>query len=142
MDFTSVNPWRPPIKCTYDAVGTSYQYNFTPWSSTLVPDKDPEYGIAGKREGWVRYPERYILVNESPAMPWSDDSGRWLYFFWHYARGPSTVTSLSGVRDRSISPVLFGDGHSVKYDFSWAIHSKPKYPTEEFPLWYWYEPAR
>jgi hypothetical protein len=105
-------------------------------------DKDPEYGIAGKREGWIRYPGRYILVHESPATPWWDYGDLWLYFFWHYARGPSTVTSLSGVRDRSISPVLFADGHSFKHDFTLAIRGNPNYPTEPQPLWYWYEPAR
>jgi prepilin-type N-terminal cleavage/methylation domain-containing protein len=133
-------------KCTYDSVGTSYKYNAVPWSPTVMTNRDPDFGIAGKREDWIRYPARYILVHESPATPYPPDywSGwQWLYFFWHYARGPSTVTPLSGVRDRSISPVLFADGHSVKYDFSLAIRANPNpnYPTEKMPLWYWYEPA-
>ena len=71
-----------------------------------------------------------------------------MYYFWHYARGPATVSSgsalpdLSRVRDRFISPVLFADGHAVKHDFTLAIRSNQSYPTEEMPQWYWYEPAR
>jgi type II secretory pathway pseudopilin PulG len=142
MDWT---PWMPLFKCAYDALGTSYKYNEDPWGPTAAPDRDPNFGIAGKREGWIRYPGRYILVHESAATPYPPDSassGRWLYFFWHCARGPSTVANLSKAQDRSISPVLFADGHSVKYDFTLAIRANPLYPTEPQPLWYWYEPAR
>jgi prepilin-type N-terminal cleavage/methylation domain-containing protein len=140
-------PFMSPFKCTYDTIGTSYKYNFISWSHTVSQDKDPEFGISGKRENWIRYAERFIIVNESPATPYPPDSSngeRWLYFFWHYARGPATQArsspGLSGMQDRPISPVLFADGHSVKYDFTLAIGTRPNNPTEEMPLWYWYEP--
>jgi prepilin-type processing-associated H-X9-DG protein len=140
MDFS---PWMSPFKCTYDTIGTSYMYNATGWCLKAAPDRDPDFGIAGKREDWIRYPGRYILLHEPAATPCPPDLGfGWLYFFWHYARGPSTLASLSGAQDRSISPVLFADGHAVKYDFSLPIRANLSYPTEPQPLWYWYEPAR
>ena len=143
--------WMLPFTSTYETVGTSYQYNASPWDPTFVPEKDPKSGIAGKREDWIRYPVRYILVHEAPALPYPPDQasgGVWRYFFWHYARGPSTVTSLSRVQDRSISPILFADGHVARHDFTLAIRlsaSNPylaEYPAEPQPEWYWYEPAR
>jgi prepilin-type N-terminal cleavage/methylation domain-containing protein len=145
MDFS---PWMSPFTCTYDTIGTSYQYNEKPWDPTVMTDRDPNFGIAGKREGWIRCPARYILLHEPTALPYApnpDSNNRWMYFFWHYARGPSTVSSgsaspdLTRVLDRFISPVLFADGHAVKYDFTQAINLKPKYPAEEQPQWYWYE---
>jgi prepilin-type processing-associated H-X9-DG protein len=156
MDFS---PWMQLYTSTYETIGTSYKYNETPWCPTLVPEKNPSgganyntksFGIAGKREDWIRYPARYILVHESPATPYPPDSAsgqKWEWFFWHYARGPSTVSGLSvstvfQVRDRSISPVLFADGHAVNCDFTQAIRSSPSYPAEPQPQWYWYEPAR
>jgi prepilin-type N-terminal cleavage/methylation domain-containing protein len=140
------SPWMFTNNCTYTAVGTSYKYNANPWSPVAHAERDPDYGIAGKPESWIHDPARYILVHESPATPYPPNyasSYRWLYFFWHYARGPSTVSSpnasLSGVRDRFISPVVFADGHSVKYDFTRAIASDLNHPTEEWTEWYWYE---
>jgi prepilin-type N-terminal cleavage/methylation domain-containing protein len=136
----------------YAGVGTSYKYNEFPWCPTRKTNKDPKFGIAGKPENWIHDPARYILVHESPATPSPPNnapSGQWQFFFWHYARGPGTVSGggtastpdLSKVLDRFISPVLFADGHAVKYDFTFAIRTRPDHPTEEMPLWYWYEPA-
>jgi len=148
---SDMSPWMPPFNSTYEAVGTSYKYNETPWCPMLVPDKDHQSGgLAGKREDWIRYPARFVLVHEGPATPYPPgvaSSWRWVWSFWHYARGPGTVTSYSPynylqLRDHSISPVLFADGHASSYDFTHAIRSSPSYPAEPQPDWYWYEPAK
>jgi len=152
--------WQPWFNNTYETNGTSYKYNEIPWCPTQVPDKNPmhgtrynttSFGIAGQRDDVVRFPGRRVLVHESPATPYPPDGAsgnQWLYFFWHYARGPSTLSSgslspvLSRVRDRFISPVVFADGHAVRYDFTLAIRSNPSLPAEPMQQWYWYERAQ
>jgi len=141
----NLSPFMNPFNNAYETVGSSYKYNEIPWGPTLAQDIDPDFGIAGKRETIVQFPSRRILLHESPATPFPPDpstGGAWLYFFWHYARGPATIADWIGVRDRCISPVLFADGHAASYDFTKAIRSNPAYPTEPAPLWYWYEPVR
>ncbi|MBI4327604.1 MAG: type II secretion system protein [Chloroflexi bacterium] len=138
----NIMPGMQPFNSNYETIGSSYKYNERPWpwfSDTLVPEKDPYYGIAGKKENWISQPSRYILLHEPPATPYWD--GGWHYFFWHDARGKSTVFSLTQVTDRFISPVLFADGHAAKHDFTKPIKSRPNYPFEPTPEWYFYEPA-
>jgi prepilin-type N-terminal cleavage/methylation domain-containing protein len=119
----NANPWMQPFDNNYKTIGSSYKYNEHPWIPfTLLPQADPEFGIAGKKKQWITTPTRYVLVHEPPATPWWD--GNWFYFFWHYSRGPSTVFSIDEVRDRFISPVLFADGHAFKRDFTVAIRSR------------------
>ncbi len=133
-------PWMLPFSSYYDTVGTSYKYNEGPWIPfTLVAQKDPHFGLTGKKENWVSNPARYVLIHEPPATPYWD--GGWLYFFSHYACGPGTRFSLSEVSDRFISPALFADGHAASHDFTRAIRSRPGYPSEPTPEWYFYEPA-
>jgi prepilin-type processing-associated H-X9-DG protein len=137
------------VKNNCDTFGMSYWYDpsvlYGDVPHTLYPMKDPKFGNAGKREDWVRDPSRYILICEQPALPDPPEAttsgGKWLYFFWHFARGPSTVSDLSQVQDRSISPILFADGHAAKCDFTQAIRLHPNFPMEPWLDWYWYEPA-
>jgi prepilin-type N-terminal cleavage/methylation domain-containing protein len=138
MDF---QPFMLPFSSVYAMIGSSYKYNNQPWGSTQRPERDPTFGIAGHRENWVTFPSRHILVHEPPATPYSDTT--WIYFFWHFARGPGTVTEgWNSVRDRFISPVLFADGHAVKHDFTSAIAANRRYPYESTATWYFYEPAQ
>jgi prepilin-type N-terminal cleavage/methylation domain-containing protein/prepilin-type processing-associated H-X9-DG protein len=137
-----------PVANNYEKLGMSYLYdgNILDIGTALHQPKDPRFGHAGKREDWVLYPGRYILINEPPALlgPPTDGSsgGVWLYRFGHYARGPRQgINDLSRARDRFISPVLFADGHVRAHDFTLAIRSNPNHPIEEEPLWYWYERA-
>jgi hypothetical protein len=133
-------PGVQPFNNTYQTIGTSYRYNAYPWS----PNVPSTLGIAGRREDWIRFPARYILVHESPASPYPvnlSPPNTWLYCFWHYALGPATVKNLGQVRDRSISPVFFADGHAANIDFTLEIRTSPD-PTDPWPNWYWYEPAR
>jgi prepilin-type N-terminal cleavage/methylation domain-containing protein len=139
MNFS---PYMLPFGSTYQTAGCSYRYNAGLQGHTSMREKDPLSGVAGKNEDWVRYPGRYILVCDSPLGPNNFGFSGWHYFFWHYARGPNTVASLSQATDRSISPILFADGHTAKHDFTLAIRSSPDYPMEPQPDWYWYEPAQ
>jgi len=133
----------PLFDSTYVTIGTSYSYNSTTWCPTISGNKEPIFGVAGKRESWIHDPQRYILVNDTPAIPLPakyGDGTNWLYF-WHYARGPASVSGITRVQDRSIAPVLFADGRATKGDFTLAIRSNADYPTEPQPDWYWYEPV-
>ncbi len=137
----NVTPWMLPFDNNYRTIGSSYKYNEGPWIPfTLLPQADPDVGIAGKKETWITTPTRYVLIHEPPATPWWD--GGWFYFFWHYSRGPNTTFSLNEARDRFISPVLFAEGHAAKHDFTVAIRSRPQYPYEPTANWYFYEPQR
>jgi prepilin-type processing-associated H-X9-DG protein len=140
----------PSFNTDYETFGMSYWYDAGIIDKNHVPAnlpmKDPIFGNAGKRGDWVRAPARYILIGEPPALadPPDDTSsgGVWLYTFWHFARGPRSVSGLSQVRDRSISPILFADGHVVSCDFTPAVRSGSKYPLDPWPDWYWYEPVQ
>ncbi|MBI4326453.1 MAG: prepilin-type N-terminal cleavage/methylation domain-containing protein [Chloroflexi bacterium] len=135
-------PWMRKFINTYETVGCSYKYNNGPWNSTTRRrEKDSGSGLAGKKENWISDPSRYILLHEPPATPLLLDQ-TWFYFFWHNSRGTETVSgSYSKATDRSISPVLFADGHAQKLDFTQAISSDWRFPFEPTPNWYWYEPA-
>ena len=131
---------QPPFDTVYQWVGTSYKYNEETWCGPgLLGEKDLPDGCAGKPCSWISQPSRYLLLHEPPATPYLDQSGL-TYFFWHYARGPETVYGIGSVRDRSISPALFADGHMRSLDFTRAIHSRVNYPCEPQPDWYFYEP--
>jgi prepilin-type N-terminal cleavage/methylation domain-containing protein len=132
---------KPPFDTLYQWLGTSYKYNWHLWGNvpTAEVERDHIWGCAGKAEGnYISTPSEYILFHEPPATPYYD--GTWYYFFWHEARGPGTISNLDDRRDRFISPVLFGDGHAKKQDFTRVITHLPEYPCEPQPDWYWYEP--
>src|ERR1022692_1109956 len=130
------SPWMAPFNSCYEELGCSYKYNDDLWhGQARLAMADPDNGLAGKREDWVPSPSRYILLHEPPASP--DNVAGWAYFFWHYARGKSTVFSLTQVQSRFISPVLFVDGHAAKHDFTQQIESSSEWPAEPMPDWIW-----
>jgi prepilin-type N-terminal cleavage/methylation domain-containing protein len=141
----NILPFMQPFKNTYEKIGTSYKYNNGPLCPTRERDAYVDNlgfdGIAGQNENCIRDPSRRILVHEPPSSPWNWGDG-WYYTFWHYARGPNTVFSLSQAKDRFISPSLFADGHAAVHDFTANIRANPAYPCEPTANWYWYEPAR
>jgi prepilin-type N-terminal cleavage/methylation domain-containing protein/prepilin-type processing-associated H-X9-DG protein len=137
----NVLPFMQPFDNLYAKIGTSYKYNDGPLCPTREVDNLGSDGIAGNLETCIREPSRRILVHEPPASPWNWGEG-WYYTFWHYARGPNTVFSLSQAKDRFISPVLFADGHAAAHDFTANIRANPWYPCEPTADWYWYEAAR
>ena len=138
---------RPPFRTLHEWVGTSYKYNFRPWNNAQLNAKDPEFGCAGKRGTWTTEPWRFILFDEIAAEPYKGaGTGSfygWCYFFWHEARGPSTVTARSKITDNFISPSVFADGHAGRIDFTQAItKGRLNLPCEQMPDWYFYETRR
>ena len=142
---------QSPFDKLHAWVGSSYRYNFKPWNNAQTARaKDRNFGCAGKRnDSWTTDPARYILFDEIPAEPYcivgatTGNSSDWRFFFWHEARGPSTVAGPSRVTDKSISPVLFADGHAKREDFTRAITTgRLNFPCEPAADWYFYETSR
>lgn len=147
-DFRTDGPNYAPSM--YYAFGCSYSFNNSNWKYTKLP---PDGTLPGHKSSWVTHPSRFIMVYEPPARPvWKVVFIRKgppctlpvevpYYFHWHYNNGISTVTKLSTDNQLFISPILFVDGHAAKEDFTQALKTNPKYPTEEMKDWVWYQPA-
>ncbi len=121
----------------FEALGTSYKYNENPGAQTRSPLADPVMGLALKPEAWIPSPSRHILMHDVPALP---DTGEPPVFnYSHHSHGPSTVTSFRAIRDRSIAPILFVDGHAIYRDFTRFIVADKSYPAEPTPDWVWYK---
>jgi len=129
--------WKPT---DYAALGCSYHYNGLYWGNDTLEPLDDIYMLSGKKESYVKYPSRMILMHEPPAFWYSE------YYHWHYARGPATVDpmNLNADGQKFISPVLFVDGHVGVHDFTKAMTQAPgpSYPLEPTQDWYWYEPKQ
>ena len=129
--------WKPT---NFETLGCSYQYNGMYWGNVPDEDIDDVYILSKKKEAYVKYPSRMILMYEPPAMYYNN------YYHWHYARGPTTVDPMNLANDgqRFISPILFVDGHSASHDFTKALTLSPgpALPLEPTKDWYWYEPPK
>jgi prepilin-type N-terminal cleavage/methylation domain-containing protein len=148
LDFRPDGPFFGPT--AHYAFGLSYRLNAAPWQNT-------RYEVAGvlprQKQGWVKQPSQYIYVYEPPAVPMIKpvlapdlchmDSIKepYMYFHWHFNNGLSSVFDVANDHQKSISPILFVDGHSAKHDFTKAIHEDWRYPTEETRNWIWYQPV-
>lgn len=128
--------------------GCSYNLNSGPWEYTKYPIKGV---LPGKEPDWVASPSKYILLYEQPARPTWKSIGRDLcnrnfirvqyHFHWHFHTGPTTIDDrhFAGDQQRYISPILFVDGHAARHDFTKALKTEPRYPTEETSEWMWYQ---
>ena len=148
LDFRPDGPYFGPT--AHYAFGLSYRLNTAPWENTkyLV-----EGVLPGQRPGWVKHPSAYIYVYEPPALPrqkplLSPDlchlkpiKEPYNYFFWHFNSGPSSVFDIANHRQEAISPILFVDGHTARYNFTKALRQDWRYPTEATKDWTWYEPV-
>jgi len=87
-ESSSQSPWKPS---KYDALGCSYCFNSASLGNSTLqePDGADNLGenLSGKKESWVPDPARFIMMYEPPATWWEN------YYHWHYARGPTTITS-------------------------------------------------
>ena len=132
-----------PLKPTsYEAIGCSYRFNAYLWqNATRQVPADPDYNLAGKKESWAPNPSLFITMHEPPAFVYWDNSK--YFFHWHYARGATTLTSLSQLNQdnqKFVSPILFVDGHAATHDFTKAIKDDSAYPIERTANWIWYKP--
>ena len=128
-----------PFSDTFRVSGTSYKYNSGPWCPTKEPQADPDAGLAGKSAQWVPEPARFILLHESPALPYELDAVP-TWTIWHFCRGASSLHSANHIQQRVVSPILFVDGHVRAHDFTAAV--KSDWPAEPTANWMWYKPAR
>ena len=122
----------------FEALGCSYRYNSIQWGGDSRQEWDSDEGLSAKKESWVTYPARMILMHEPPAFCYDN------YYHWHFARGPTTVTPAELGQDsqKFISPIVFVDAHARSCDFTHALKDAPDYPLEPTKDWYWYEPKR
>jgi hypothetical protein len=127
--------WKPT---NFETLGCSYCYNGLYWGNPTLQPLDDIYMLSGKKESYVTYPSRMILMHEPPAFWYSE------YYHWHFVRGASTIdpTVLTNDPRKFISPILFMDGHSASFDFTHALKDNPNYPIEPTKDWYWYEPKK
>ncbi len=131
----------------FKATGCSYHYNAgrltTPaGGGTRQAQADPLFGLAGKMEGWVSDPSRYILMYEPPARVYSGDDQICRWYQWHRSLGRYEFTDPALVPSKFISPILFVDGHTVIENFTRALTVNPLFPYEPKTDWVWYEPAQ
>jgi prepilin-type N-terminal cleavage/methylation domain-containing protein len=126
--------WKPS---NFETLGCSYCYNSQLWGNATLLVPHDIWDLSGKKENWVTYPSRMILMHEPPAVWYAN------YYHWHYARGPSTITpgQLASDGQKFVSPILFVDGHSGCFDFTHALTDDTNFPMEPTKDWYWYEPA-
>jgi prepilin-type N-terminal cleavage/methylation domain-containing protein len=129
--------WKPT---NFQTLGCSYCYNGLYWGDSTLQPLDSIYMLSGKKETYVTYPSRMILMHEPPAFWYSE------YYHWHHSRGPTTIdpSVLATDGQRFISPILFLDGHCGSFDFAYALKNNPNpnYPLEPTKDWYWYEPQK
>ena len=125
--------WKPS---DYQTLGYSYHYNACLWGSATRDERDDDWILSGKKEGWVRDPSRLILMYEPPAMWYAINC-----YHWHYARGATTVDDPTQDGQKFISPIVFVDGHAAVHDFTHEL-KEPDYWFEPTRDWYWYEPKK
>ena len=136
-----------PLKPSdWETLGCSYHYNagyltyLTGGGFKQQPEDEGE-GLAGKHEGWVPSPERYILLHEPPARLYGCPPLGPDWYQWHYLRGPFDIDDPQTARQQFISPIAFVDGHVAQHNFSKALSTDPYFPYEPTENWIWYKPA-
>jgi prepilin-type N-terminal cleavage/methylation domain-containing protein len=128
----------------WEAFGCSYHYNagrlgFVVGGGFRQKPEDEWEGLAGKDEGWVPSPTRYILLHEPPARIYGCGEAWWHQ--WHFLRGYSDLADPQTARQQFISPIAFVDGHVAQHNFSKELSTDPLFPYEPTKDWIWYKPA-
>lgn len=131
----------------FKTVGMSYQYNggqltvpggggFLQFGNApTVPET-----LAGRPEGWVPDPTRFIVMYEPPARLYGCVSGGPRWYLWHFsAAGPVEYVDPRTAPGRFISPIQFADGHVQQHNFTRALATDPLHPYEPTAEWMWYK---
>jgi prepilin-type N-terminal cleavage/methylation domain-containing protein len=147
-------PNAPATKpSNFSTVGCSYHYNGgcesimgtdpdDPYHDDFNVVIDKENSLAFHPESWVRNPDRYILMHEPPARPYSDMEntapGDLWWYQWHKSLGRVDIEDPVYAQQRFFSPVLFIDGHVRIHNFSKAIATpyEPYLPDKD---WVWFQ---
>ena len=131
----------PPSKNFFADAGTSYRYNYNPWTITdpQFPLADPINGLAEKSESWIPAPSKHVVIHDVPALPWQDESsGISYYHSWHYPSGSVTTAGLRNFSTKAVAPVLFVDGHVMYFNLSKHFRDNSRYPAEPTKDRNWY----
>jgi prepilin-type N-terminal cleavage/methylation domain-containing protein len=131
----------------YDAIGDSYRFNWD-LQSTYYNNgvaEDPQYNLAGKKEGWAPQPSQFVMFHEAATYPWDVYLGTTETAQWHYASSPGVMVQAANLktdRDKLVAPILFVDGHSKTCNFTRTFQANPLRALEPGKDWIWYKPAR
>jgi hypothetical protein len=127
----------------WETLGCSYHYNS---GALTVLDgggfkRDRDGVLAGKTDGWVPNPAKYILMHEPPARPYDNGDGvEW--YQWHYANQAYYISEVKDAPDQFVSPTLYVDGHCKINNYSKALKTLPQFPYEETADWMWYKAVK
>jgi len=119
--------------------GTSYRYNYNPWTKTRLPLADEISGLAGKPESWISEPSRHVLICEPAALPWQAGDGNFLFHQWHYPSGPVTTLDLKNLSKKAVAPVLFVEGRVQYFNLKKHFQLTSPYIAEPTPDRVWYK---
>ena len=128
----------PPTKSLFGIWGTSYKYNFNPWTKTRRKLAD-EIGLAGKRGSWILAPSLHVLIHDVPALPWQDDSGDSWFNSWHYPSGSVMTRGLKDFSKKAVAPVLFVEGHVKHFNLAKHLRDNLEFPAEPTSDRIWYK---
>ena len=138
--------WGEWLPTCFAAVGNDYNFNCALHGNYSSNDtEDPVFNLGLKQTSWVLEPARFILMHEFATYPWSDDEGHVNLTQWHSASNPGkdfTESTIKGMRDKLVAPVLFVDGHSQQCDFTAIIKKNPLRGLEPGKDWMWYKPLK
>ena len=141
----------------FATVGSSYHYNagvfnLYAWEQAVQSGKYEGSGpkgdssLPGKREGWVKEPDKFILMHEPPARAYRDDKDektgkeKLIWYQWHEAPlGRADISEPIFAPRRFISPILFVDGHVRIHNFSKSLATLTEMPYEPTKDWVWYQ---
>lgn len=133
------------------AAGGSYRFNWNlqdNYQSGHIAE-DPDYNLAGKKEGWVPDPSRFIMFHEGATFPWDlagQTGGTVEVAQWHFSSYPDgkmfNPATLKTERDKLVAPISFVDGHSQRCDFTKTFQQNPLRALEPGKDWDWYKPAQ
>jgi prepilin-type N-terminal cleavage/methylation domain-containing protein len=125
-------------KSFYAAYGTSYRYNYNPWTEARLPLADPVNGLAGKPESWITEPSRHVLIHEVPALPPLLPDG-FVFHQWHYPSGSVTTRDLKNLSKQAVSPLLFVGGNVNIFNLKQHFRNNARYIAEPTPDRIWYK---
>jgi hypothetical protein len=125
----------------------SYQYNggqltVPSGGGFLLFDNAPSVPetLAGRSEGWVSDPVRFIVMHEPPARLYGCPGSGPRWYQWHFsAAGPLEFVDPRNAPSRFVSPVQFADGHVKQHNFTRSLTIDPLHPYEATADWVWYK---
>ena len=76
-------------------------------------------------------------------MSWKDGNGVSYLHQWHYPSGSKVsleTRDLKNLSKKTVSPLLFIEGHVQSFNLKQHFQNNPQYPAEPTPDRIWYKP--